>query len=72
MRISQVIICAFGIFMGVLAIVLLEINVSLGWVPLSHLFKPPKSQPALSSLALYHKHLWNTRTAVVRKEAKVH
>ncbi len=30
MRISQVIICAFGIFMGVLAIVLLEINVSLG------------------------------------------
>ncbi|EIE20547.1 urea active transporter-like protein [Coccomyxa subellipsoidea C-169] len=32
MRISQVIICAFGIFMGVLAIVLLEINVSLGYV----------------------------------------
>lgn len=30
MRISQVVITCFGIFMGVLAIVLLEINVSLG------------------------------------------
>lgn len=30
MRMSQVVICIFGLFMGVLAIVLLEINISLG------------------------------------------
>ena len=30
MRISQVIVCCFGCFMGVMAIILLEINISLG------------------------------------------
>ena len=30
MRISQVVIVCFGCFMGVMAIILLEINISLG------------------------------------------
>ena len=30
MRISQAIVCCFGCFMGVMAIILLEINISLG------------------------------------------
>ena len=33
MRISQVIIVCFGCFMGVMAIILLEINISLGCAP---------------------------------------
>ena len=32
MRMSQVIICFFGCFMGVMAIILLEIGISLGCV----------------------------------------